>query len=294
VSLDTTLDAVEVTAVEDAKVAKFQAEAPHFDLAFNLFRECTAYVCILSSTTVGKKQSWSVGQAVLGGHLVRSYKLMCFVLEEAIKDRAELFSILTRLLAEGAINLRFLIRKFSDELVDSFLSYSLQHEKDLAELIRRNIEERGSELPIEKRMLSSIAKSFRNSLKTEASLPEKKIRNWGEKNLFEKAKAVDLAHAYSAVFGGPSRNVHGGWQDMIQHHLKCVSPGEFEPRVEFTRARPQAVYALCSLVTETLSEYVKFLSHEALAPLALRLEDLQLRNGRASELHEKYLVRRAG
>jgi len=293
--LHSTLASVERTPVEEGEIKAFAREHQHFSVAFNLFGECAAYVCILASTTVGDKPTWNVGQAVLGGHLVRTYKLMCFVLEEAIERRAELLTILTRMLAEGVINLRYLVLNFSRELVESYLVYSLQHEKELAEKIRSNVQAReGVELPIEGRMLRSIQRTFENSLVPESALPAKKIRNWGDKTLFEKAEAVDLPHAYSAIFGGPSRNVHGGWQDLLQHHLECLSPGEFKARLGFTRPRPQAVYALTGLIAEMLLDYTQFLGHPAVDPVVERVHDLLSRNALASELHEAYLVAKAG
>lgn len=290
-TLDSTLAGIEQTPVDENELKTFTNERQHFTVAFNLFREAASYVCLLASTTVGYKPTWNVGQAVLGGHLVRVFKLMCFVMEESIERRAELLSILTRLLAEGVINIRFLLQNFSKELIDSYLACSLQHEKELADLIRLNIQDRGGdEFPIEARMLGSIQRTFDNSQISADSLPPKKIRNWGDKNIFEKAKAVDLAEAYGAVFGGPSRNVHGGWHDLLQHHLDCESPGEFKPRMEFTRPRPQTVYSLTHLITLTLIEYADFLQHPSIQPVHERLNDLVNRNLRASDLHEAYLV----
>lgn len=143
-------------------------------------------------------------------------------------------------------------------------------------------------------MLRSIKRTFSNSLLSESALPRKKIRNWGDKNLFEKAEAVGLSHAYSAVFGGPSRNVHGGWQDMLEHHLECLAPGEFKPKLEFTRPRPQAVYALTGLIADTLHDYANFLAHPVVDPIVERLKYLHSRNLRASQLHEAFLVAKTG
>ena len=232
---------------------------------------------------------------MLGGHLVRMFKLMRFVLEESIEKRAELLAILVRLLAECVINLRYLIQNDSRELVDSFVAYSLQHERDLANRIRDSVRENdGRELPIERRMLNSIERTFLNSGIAEVDLPKKKVHNWGEKNLYEKAKDVLLGEAYLAIFGGPSRNVHGGWHDLLQHHLECVAPEQFKANLEFTRPRPQPIYALTGLIAETLSGYVELLGHPDVAPLFVRLSDLHRRNLLASNLHEEYLVRRSG
>jgi hypothetical protein len=290
-SLNSTLSAIERTRVDEAELGSFTRESQHFSVAFNLFREAASYVCVLANIAVGPTQAWNVEQAVLGGHLVRMFKLMRFAMEESIAHREEMLSVLVRLLAECVINLRYLIRNSSHELTRSYLAYSLQHEKELASLIRSNINARaGKKLPVEERMLRSIARTFENSLVTEEELPVKKIRNWGDKNLFEKAKDVGLGDAYLAIFGGPSRNVHGGWQDLLHYHLECDSPGVFRPNLEFKQPRPQAIYSLTHLIAETLMGYVELLDHPNLRPVFDGLANLDERNYAAADAHEAYLV----
>ena len=109
-SLESTLAAIEKTRVDGTELASFTRESQQFGVAFNLFRETASYVCVLANITVGPTQAWSVEQAVLGGHLVRMFKLMRFAMEESIEHREEMLSVLIRLLAECVINLRFLIR----------------------------------------------------------------------------------------------------------------------------------------------------------------------------------------
>jgi hypothetical protein len=294
-SLAATLAEIEVHEVDELAIRAFQHEGMHYSEAFNLFKEAAAYVCILANTTVGSSPTWDVRQAVLGGHLVRMFKLMRFVLEESIENRAELLSILVRLVAECVLNLRYLIQNDNRELIDSFVTYSLQHERDLASRIRDNVRENdGQELPIERRMLNSIERTFLNSGVDEADLPKKRVQNWGGKNLHEKAKDVFLGEAYLAIFGGPSGNVHGGWHDLLQHHLKVVAPEQFKANLEFTTPRPQPIYALTGLIAETLSGYVELLAHSEVGPLFARLSDLHRRNLLASNLHEEYLVQRSG
>ena len=294
-TITSTLAEINRTTVDQAELSSFVSENQHYGVAFNLFRETAGCVCILASTTVGPEPTWNIGQAVLGGHLVRMFKLMKFVMEESIERRDEMLSVLVRLLAECVINLRYLIRNNSTELIHSYLAYSLRHEKDLADLIRKNVLDRnGIELPIEVRMLRSIQRTFDKSLFPEESLPQKKLRNWGDKNLFEKAKDVDLGDAYLAIFGGPSRNVHGGWHDLLQYHLECESPGVFKPNLEFNRPRPQAVYSLTHLISETLLGYTELLGHPSLEPVHDRITDIAGRNQLASDSHERYLVAKAG
>lgn len=290
-SLETMLASLQKTCVDLDELSTFTHERQHFGVAFDLFGETAKYVCVLANISVGATQTWNVEQAVLGGHLVRMFKLMRFTMEESIEYREEMLSILVRLIAECVINLRFLIGNASPELIRSYLAYSLQHEKELAALVRSNIEARDSgALPIEKRMLRSISKTFENSLMTEKDLPAKKILNWGEKNLFKKAKDVGLAEAYSAIFGGPSRNVHGSWQDLLHYHLECEAPGVFRPRLDFMRPRPQAIYTLTHIITETLMGYVERLDHPRITPILDALTDLGDRNQIATCAHERYLV----
>lgn len=290
-TIESTLAEVTTVEVDENSISLFTHEGQHFGVAFDLFKEAAGCVCILASTTIGLKPTWNVEQAVLGGHLVRMFKLMRFVLGESMENRAELLSVLVRLLAECVINLRFLVLNRSKDLIDSYVAYSLQHEKDLGDLIKANIGDRGGEeLPIERRMLNSISRTFQNSCFPEASLPAKKIKNWGNKNLFEKAREVDLGQAYLAIFGGPSRNVHGGWQDLIQFHLECLEPGEFKPNLEFSRPRPQAIFSLTHLISDTLHGYASSLEHASLEPVLARLNGLDKRNGVASQLHEQFLI----
>lgn len=282
------------TEVDEAPVRQFERNTQYFDLAFNLFRETAQWVCLLANTTVGDRPTWDVSPAVYGGHLVRMFKLMCCLLEEAIKNRAEFMWIVIRLLAECVINFRFLVEKRSEELIRSYLMHSLQHERELRDRITANVEVRnGKALPIERRMLASIERTFANSRIAVNDLPDRRIRNWGNKSLFQKAKAVGLGDAYLSIFGGPSRNVHGGWQDLLQHHLECKAPGEFAPRMEFTAPRPQPIFALSCLIVRSLIAYIGMLGHPDIEPAVQKLRDLIQRVELADELHEDFLATRS-
>lgn len=293
-TIESILADVAETSINEAEIRAFSSEGQHYGVAFDLFREAAGCVCILANVLDGERRGWGVSQAVLGGHLVRMFQLMRFVMEESIEHRDELMSVLIRLLSECVINLRFLIQEYSEELTESYLASSLQHERELAELVRKNVRERGSSLPIEDRMLTSIDRTFANSCFPESKLPAKKIRNWGNKNLFEKAQAIGLDAAYIAIFGGPSRNVHGGWQDLLQYHLECVSPGLFRPKLEFSRPRPQAVYALTHLISETLLWYVDLLDNPEVKPVEMRLQEIISKNHMATGLHEAFLSQHRG
>lgn len=285
------VDEFERNEVHDATVRAFQRESQHFELGFNLFRETVQYVCLLASTMIGDQAAWNTSQAILGGHLVRMFKLMRFFLEEAMQNRAEQIWVVARLLAECVINFRFLVERASPEVFESYIHHSLQYERELHDLILSNIANRGGQsLPIEDRMLASIQRTFEDSQVELSQLSEKRIRNWAGMNLFEKARSVELGEAYLGIFGGPSRNVHGGWQDLLQHHLERKGPGTFSPQLEFTAPRPQLAFTLSYLIAPSLIAYVKLLDHPDLTPLLPRLEDLVARVRRADDLHEEFLA----
>jgi hypothetical protein len=70
----------------------------------------------------------------------------------------------------------------------SYRLYSLKSEKRLKELTENRIESRGGEiLPIEKRILASIAKTFEASRLSPEEVIPGKLKNWGGKNIYQKA-----------------------------------------------------------------------------------------------------------
>jgi hypothetical protein len=71
-------------------------------------------------------------------------------------------------------------------------------------------------------------------------------KNWGGKNLFDRATAVGLGTAYLAGVGGGSHSIHGNWMDLLEYHLDDVDDG-FEPQLEWRRPRPQVCIAIAFL-----------------------------------------------
>jgi hypothetical protein len=94
--------------------------------------------------------------------MVRLFKLLGLYLEQASEGRREVIDILARLIFETAVNARYLVTNYKTELVDSFIRYSLRHERKLRDTISaRKAERGGTALPIEERMLKSLARAER-------------------------------------------------------------------------------------------------------------------------------------
>lgn len=281
--------------VDEAEVRKFRKDYDYLVLATDLFRESAQWVGIFTNAVVGSSESWNRTQAVIGGHLVRLFKLMRPTIEAAKNRRGEQLWVFLRLASETIINFRFLLRNDDEETIRSYIHQSLQHEVRLLERIEENVTNRGGKaLPIEERMRRSVERTFRNSEVTPSSVPSRKIRNWAGKNLYQKAEAIGLDQAYWGMFGGPSRNIHGSWQDLLQHHLTVVRPGVYRPNFEDARTRPQPFFALSKLVIEGLVEYSQYLETQESAEIDAHLSDLLARIELADRLHEEYLGSRSG
>jgi hypothetical protein len=293
-SLESILQSIEPVIVNESEMRSCDREAPFFRLAFDLMRETSQWVCLFASVNYSVAPTWNVRQAILGGHFVRLFKLNRLLLDNVNERRGELIWVLLRAAAECVINVRYILANPSDETFSSYLQHSLQYERDLLRRIEKNIEARGgAPLPIEERMRRSIIRTFDRSQLSVDSLPKKRIRDWAGKNLFQKAESLGLDQAYFAIIGGPSRNVHGGWRDLLEHHLRCEVDGQFTPDLEFSALRrPQPLFAIASMTVPALDEYSQFLGAPELERVRPLLLDLHRRIAVADELHEEYLERR--
>jgi hypothetical protein len=285
---------VERIEVDLAAIAEFKSEAAYVDLAFELFKEAAQYVCIATGIR-GEGLVWDRDRAVIGGNMVRLYKLASGMLDQAMQDRAETCVIFARLAFETCVNVQYLVANFSPELVDSYIRHSMRHERKLLDTIQENVASRGgTTLPIEDRMLGSLARAERLAGVALSRVDLKDRTPWGGKNLYEKAKAVGLDGAYLAAFGGLSHAVHGSWRSIYQYDLEVgdteAPPFEFKPRLEWMTPRPQYLFSLALILAGTTCEAAGLLGGEqALSRLEPILEDLQQRIVSADQAHETYL-----
>jgi hypothetical protein len=289
------LPEIERVIVDPTEIAKFTTEDDFLELAVQLMVETASYTGI-AACTMGQSTTWDRDNAAVGGNMVRLYKLLHGVLDQTCQKLGENSLILTRLVYETLVNLRYLITNFSPELVDSYVRYSMRHERKLRDTINTNIEARnGTILPIEDRMLKSIR---RTEAASQISLDDINMKDkglWGGKTVYDKADAVGMGGmVYRAAFGGGSNSVHGNWQEINGHHLEWDERGHFEPKLTWARPRPQVLLALCRLVIETLVFYFEFMGGEAALELfAEALADIDGRVSAVVTSHEEYLAAKA-
>lgn len=294
--LDKELDEIEPVVVDPERLAAFTSEVDFTGLAVDLLVEVGSYVCVVASILPGNTKCWTRDQAIIGGNVVRLFKLISALLDQTCQHRRETTFIVARLAFETIVNIKYLISFESTELFDSYVRYSLHHERKLYDRIHENIQARGGEqLPVEIRILSSISKTVRLSGVALTDLLPNRPRNWGNKNLFERAEAVGLASVYLAAFGGTSHTVHGNWMDLLEYHLQDAEGG-FQPQLEWRHPRPQPLNVIALLATDVIQEYLNHISEQYFGDrraglvMAQRLTDLRDRIQRTVQAHEEFLI----
>ncbi len=277
-------------AIDVATIAKFTTEHEFMSLTIDLAIETGEYVCVAACTT-GKEHSWTRDQAAIGGNMVRIYKLVDAMLDQHCKLRGETSFILARLVFETIVNVRYLITNFSTDLIDSYVEYSLRHEKKLwDDIARRIVKRHGIVLPIEERMQKSIERAFEAAGLSIEAVDSKRKSPWGNRNLYEKAQAVGLDALYLSAFGGTSHGIHGAWEDIYGNNLHWDG-SRFTPNIKWSTPRPQLLLALCPVVAETVFIYFEFISRDlADGMFAAPLQDLTDRIATVSAAHEAYLA----
>ena len=262
-------------------------------LAVSLTIEFGAWVCVAASLLPGETRRWNRNQAILGGLLVRYYKLLSALLDQTCQRRRETSFMLARLVFECMVTIQYLLMRNSDELYQAFVAYSLQHERKLREHIQQNIDRRGGEsLPIERRMIASIDRTFSVSGITIDQATKATARPWKDANIFERTRAVGLEQAYLLIFGGTSHSVHGNWQDLLEYHLEKEEDG-FRPELRWQRPRPQVLYTLCLLGISAVQQYLVFLVGEDAESVCKDLDELRERIRTVNSLHEEFLIRKS-
>jgi hypothetical protein len=158
--------------------------------------------------------------------------------------------------------------------------------------IETNIASRsGVILPIEARMLGSIKKSFEKSGVTPEEVTKQAAKPWKDVDLYQRAEAVGLGEAYLGLFGGPSHNIHGAWQDLLEYHLNHDGEG-FTPELAWHRPRPQVLFTLAKIGVATLQVYLEHFAGDGSEGIISELEDLWDRIAIADRAHEAFLSAR--
>ncbi|MCF8241462.1 MAG: DUF5677 domain-containing protein [Melioribacteraceae bacterium] len=273
--------------INEDEIKSFKNESQFSKLAFEIIRETAIYTSEIA-TIKKRKEGWTRNEAILGAHLVRLSKLLSIVLDQASKNHQEILNILSRLIYETLLNIMFLLHQNNDEIFESFVKYSLRNDKRLWNRIEDNIQTRGEELPIERRMKESILYNFEQAEITIKEVDEKMKAPWGDKSTYKRAEDLGIEKMHLHMFSGQSHAIHGNWNDLIFYHLKR-NGNYFEPDFNWSKVRPQGMLSQSLFTTNALKQYVLFLEIPIENEVINRLENLEKRISTVDALHEKFL-----
>jgi Family of unknown function (DUF5677) len=283
------LEGVATTDVNIDEVGAFSSEEQFLDLAAALLAEAAEYTRIAAGALpIGS--NWTRNQAAIGGSVVRLHKNTLALLDQTEQRKRETSFVFARLGFETVVTIRYLIKHFSPDLIASYIKHSFKYEVRLRKNIKENIAKRsGLILPIEDRMLKSIERAFEKAGLNPTDMDKYRDRDWGGKNLYEKADDLQLGNAYLGAFAGPSQSVHGGWGDIYSHNLEAIDAG-FIPKLNWSHPRPQLVTAVAILTLTAVRDYVGYVAGDEIQQKANSiLENLVGRIELLDQAHEKYL-----
>nr|WP_288935657.1 DUF5677 domain-containing protein [uncultured Allomuricauda sp.] len=183
----------------------------------------------------GLPKKISRDEAIVAGNLTRLIKLNTSFLENICNGKLEICYILSRCIAETAINTQYMLTEGEERVLRNYIKYSLITEKELWNTIQENVSEREDEkLHIEHRMQTSIKNSFE---KSDFDFEDvNKSSKW--KSIAKRAEAVAGDQFYKVFYGIASHSIHGNWQDILMNNLSKSSDG-FEINLQWNRPRPQ-------------------------------------------------------
>lgn len=238
-------------------------------------------------------RSWTRDEAICAGLVVRCSKLLRAYAGHFREQEFEVCNYLMRGISESLVNLRFLLRFGSPEMLQRFRVLSFRGDKQMLTRIDDEIEARsGLVLPIEDRIRAAIERRLGQAEVRLDEVPDGGRARWGGTDK-EKVEALDIEDLYSVLFVGSSAYVHGTWHELVTYHLREAAEGGFEPDTAFAAVRPQSALALCRFTCEALSEYLslRFPEIEELGTGFVALAEAAVE---IDQLHENYIARTGG
>jgi hypothetical protein len=260
------------------------------DLATALLRQTATVMCICASMYEGPgPMRLDRKRAICAGLLVRTVKLFLGI-TLAVESEAprDIVMILNRCGFETLTNLRFLLLRFEDDVIfDRFVKTGLSTERELYDLVWRNIRSRNDQvLPIETRMLTTIRDLCRDS-DIDIDEVSSKFQDFGG-GLRQRLEALGVGDRYVSLQRMPSHAAHGTWVDLLAHHLRR-HPDGFAAELESWTTDPRLLVPVAFLAVEAATHYLMVMfpwEAQEVVALADRLSDLRGRLLAADALHE--------
>jgi hypothetical protein len=260
-------------------------------LASVLYRESAILMTAIGSIVEGGGSGVGLprNQAICAGLIIHTSKLMTGVVQflATIKSGA-LIQALNRGIFEASTNLQFLITKDDNEYYDRFVAYSFGPERELYEDINAEIERNnGAVLPIEERMLKSIAAKCQMSGVNIDEVPAKH-REWAT-NMRERLKAINMPGLYN-TYRLLSHSIHVTWIELLSSDIEQdAATGLFKPRLMHKNVDARILTPVAVFVLRGAALYLQHF-FKPISPVSLLLERIEKQTARLIEIdniHER-------
>lgn len=201
-------------------------------------------------------------QAIVTGYMAKIFKLydtFAFLISE---NRLEMAWIMTRLLSEASIQLKYLLSCDDlSELSCKFIKSSLVYDKLLYDQVKNDI---GNNTPsnIQERMLKSIQSEFQDSNIEMNDVNIKKDKYWCDSTLV-LAKNVGLEDTYERVFRTSSRSIHCSWYNLKEFYLiKDDDTKSYQPVLDFHAPDPRVIEGTSVIVLHSAKAFVDKITND--------------------------------
>lgn len=284
------------TKIDEEELKQYSDEDKFNSISVELMKDVGQITAILASSYRMDEEYnarlWNRNEAIIGGLMIRVAKLQMALLDQFCQNRSEIVEIIFRCFAETLINIEYLIKVDDDKVYKEFLEYGLRNDKRMLKIIDLEIQERGHEIPIEKRIRKSIANIFKISTLRPEDVDDTKRTSWGE-DIYRRAKKIGRGHQYIALFGMASSAVHGNWSDLLRYHIE--QKGEvFSPAPEWTYSRPQLLLSAAQVCAEVNLEFINhFIPNSSEKDKLIEISSKSIEKlGIVNYHHEHFLIAR--
>jgi hypothetical protein len=274
----------------EEEIMKWTSEDQFMKIGVELFKEVSKITSVIANIAKigndGQIRDFIKNELIISGNLIRLSKLEISYIQQICENKREIAEILSRCIFETVINLEYFLKnRNNNEIFQEYIKYSYLTDKRQYDDIHEQIKARGYELPIEKRMLSSINKNcIRDGI--DIKLVEKNTFP----TILDRVKEVYGERSYLFIQRVQSHPIHGNWKDIFRNHIKYES-GNYFPNNEWNIPRPQMLGSIQIFIIEFLLKYLKseipecdekqfFIEH---------LESLNQNVMLIEELHENFL-----
>lgn len=202
---------------------KCREKADFSFIAFEVFKSLGISIIKLANlyenSDEHREKSKELDYKILQGHLIKVSRLYHSIIHLTVEDKfLESIVILQRALFETIINARYLIKENKRELFDKYITKSLAPERELWDIIQKNIAARGGDIHnIEKSMLTSISRTFKLGGKGIGEV-DSKFSSWGP-SFFKKCEELGLDRLHNPIYAIGSHGIHTSFVDLVMYYL---------------------------------------------------------------------------